>query len=162
MMSNPPSMNMGGVMGVAVGGAPPVPPRSLVSLGGEAQQLPPHFAARGHPPHGHHSSMKGRSFSQTNTRSPQEPRGLSKSNSLGHNVGSWKTAIYGDSHHHHAPQRSPSAGGMVPGMVGVGGPPPTAPFHNQNHVDSQTVFVHHLNRNGGSRQHARQMQAHLV
>ncbi len=162
MMSNPPSMNMGGVIGMTMGGAPPVPPRSLVSLGGEAQQLPPHVAARGHPPHGHHPSMKGRSFSQTNSRPPPEPRGLCKSNSVGRNVGSWKTAIYGDPHHHHPPQRSPSAGGMAPGMVGVGGPPPTAAFHNQNHIDSQTVFVHHLNRNGGSRQHARQMQAHLV
>ena len=158
VMSSAPPLPMGGVMG----GAPPVPPRSLVSLGGEAQQLPPHATrVQQPPPHYNHPSMKGRSFSQTNTstRPHPEPRGLSKSNSLGRNMGTWKTAIYGDPHHvHHAPQRSPSAGGMV----GMGGPPPGAAFHNQNHIDSQTVFVHHLNRNGGSRQHARQMQAHLV
>ena len=156
VMTNAPPLPMGGVMG----GAPPVPPRSLVSLGGEAQQLPHAVRVQQPPPHYNHPSMKGRSFSQTNTRPhPAEPRGLSKSNSLGRNMGSWKTAIYGDPHHvHHAPQRSPSAGGIV----GIGGPPPGAAFHNQNHIDSQTVFVHHLNRNGGSRQHARQMQAHLV
>lgn len=160
VMNSAPSPNVGGAMGVSMGGAPPVPPRSLVSLGGEAQQpASPHAAWGQPPPHG--LPMMGRSFSQTNTTRPHtQQRGLSKSNSLGRHVGTWKTAIYGDPHHH-APQRSPSAGGMAPGMVGVGGQSPTAAFHNQNHVDSQTVFVHHLNRNS-SRQHARQMQAHLV
>ena len=133
-----------------MGGAPPVPPRSLVSLGGEVQQPPPSHAWV-QQPHGH--PMMGRSFSQTSARPHTQQRGLSKSNSLGRHVGTWKTAIYGDPHH--APQRSPSASGMV----GVGGPSPAA-FHNQNHIDSQTVFVHHLNRSGS--RHARQMQAHLV
>ena len=150
-VNNAPSPNMGGVMAMSMGGAPPVPPRSLVSLGGEAQS--PHAWVQ--QPHGH--PMMGRSFSQTTTRPHTQQRGLSKSNSLGRHVGTWKTAIYGDPHH--APQRSPSASGMAPGMVGVGGPPPAA-FHNQNHIDSQTVFVHHLNRSGN--RHARQMQAHLV
>ena len=149
VMNTAPSLNMGG--------APPVPPRSLVSLGAETQQpLSSPHAVRGqpHPHHGH--PMMGRSFSQTSNRPHTQSRGLSKSNSLGRHVGTWKTTIYGDPHHH-APQRTPSAGGMV----GVGGPPSAAAFHNQNHVDSQTVFVHHLNRSSG-RQHPRQMQAHLV
>ena len=150
-IANTPPANVGGAMG----GAPPVPPRSLVSLGGEAQQPPPHTRAHVQP-HGHH--MKGRSFSQTTTRPSTQQRGLSKSNSLGRHVGTWKTAIYGDPHH--IPQRSTSAAGMAPGIVGVGGPPPTA-FHNQNHIDSQTVFVHHLNRSS-NRHGSRQMQAHLV
>ena len=138
-------------VGGAMGGAPPVPPRSLVSLGGEAQPSPPPRAQ----PHGLH--MMGRSFSQSNSR-PHTPQrgnmGLSKSNSLGRHMGTWKSAIYGDPH---APQRSTSAARMSPGMVG--GPPPAA-FHNQNHVDSQTVFVHHLNRSGN--RHSRQIKAHLV
>ena len=147
---------VGGAMGVAMSGAPPVPPRSLVSLGGEAQQ--PQHHMRGHvQSHGHH--MMGRSFSQTTTRPHTQQRGLSKSNSLGRHVGTWKTAIYGDPHH--GPQRSSSAAGMAPGMVGVGGPPPAA-FHNQNHIDSQTVFVHHLSRSGTRHGSSRQMQAHLV
>lgn len=67
-----------------------------------------------------------------NTRSHPEPRRLS--------FGNFETTDC---------TMPPSAGEMAPR---VGGPPPGAAFHNQNHIDSQTTdFAHHLNRNGGSR-----------
>ena len=116
-------------------GAPPVPPRSLVSLG-EAQ--PPIRSQS----HGHHAM--NRSISQINARPHlQQQRSLSKTNSLGRHMSSWK-AVYSE---HHAPQRSGSTSGMVPGN------------HTDPHHQSETVFVHHLNRNNTR---PRQVRAHLV
>ena len=127
------------------GAAPPVPPRSLVSLGEAQPRAPPQ-------PHG---QMMSRSFSQMNTRAHTKQRPLSKANSVGRHMNTRKT-FYGDPH---APQWNSPAAGTSPGMVG--GPSP-AGFHHQNHMDSQsaTVFVHHLSRNGSGRH--RQVRAHLV
>ena len=124
-----------------MGGAPPVPPRSLVSL---SESQPP---VR---PQSHGQHVMNRSASQIHTRphSNWQQRSLSKSNSLGRHMSSWKSTVYSD---HHAAQRSSSAAGMV------GGPHP-AGFQDSPH-QSETVFVHHLNR---SNTRPRQLKAHLV
>ena len=128
------------------GGAPPVPPRSLVSLG-EPQPRPPF-----------HGQAMTHSFSPvpSNHTHPHQQKPLSKSKSLGRHMSSWKQSVYGG---HPAPQRSTSTNGMSPGGM-VGAPPPPMGFHN--HMDTQqsaTVFVHHLNR---SNSRPRQLKAHLV
>lgn len=145
----PPGGSVGSSPTGPIGRAPPIPPRSLVSLG------EPQPNSRPQPPHGH---VMGRSFSQVNTSTrthPQPQRSLTKSNSLGRHMSTWKS-VYGAGGDHHTPQRTGSAIGMSSGMVGG---PPQGGF--QNHMDSQsaTVFVHHLNR---SNSRPRQLKAHLV
>ena len=114
------------------GAAPPVPPRSQVSLA----EVQPRAQ-----PHGH---MIGRSFSQMGSRAPPttQQRPLGKTTSLGRHMASWS----------HAHQGQPRGVGIAPGMSG--GPPAT--FHEPQ---SATVFVHHLNR---SNNRQRQVRAHLV